>query len=174
MVETIVNEYWSKRCKPEEPAPLIDTLGNIQDDATSWVIDPSSRAKSVQKEGKLYSMFDEYSDNGIWAELGENDVDAGINRVAEYFKAGKIKIFSTCTHLIHELERYHWSEQKEGVRGELKPMPYKSDDHLVDCLRYLVMSRQSKAEIKLKRFVHPNSAWAKAEAIRKRREDMDG
>ena len=45
-------------------------------------------------------MFGRYS-------TGENDVDAGINRVGEYFKQGKIKVFNTCKHLIWELERYH-------------------------------------------------------------------
>jgi len=149
-----------------------DISQEIKEEDISWVIDPASNAKNIRKEGKLYSLYDEYTDNNIHAEMGENDVDAGINRVAEAFKANKIKIFSTCKHLIYELERYHWSEEKTTVHGEMKPKPYHMNSHLADCLRYMVMSRQSKAEFKITQNVHPNSAWAKAERIRKRRENI--
>jgi hypothetical protein len=94
----------------------------------------------------------------------------GINRVGEYFKSGKIKIFSTCKSLIYELERYHWSEEKETATGMMRPKPYKKDDHLADCLRYLVSSRFSKSDMKVSKTSNPESPWSKVEELRKRKE----
>ena len=131
----VYQEYRKQDVRVSEVVP------EIQEDGVYWLIDPASSAKSVQKDGKLYSLFDEYQDFGIVASPGENDVDAGINRVAEFFKTKRIRIFSTCTSLIWELERYHWAESKESISGQAKPKPFKKDDHLVDCLRYIVMSR---------------------------------
>lgn len=117
-------------------------------DNIRWLIDPASKGKSIEKMGKLYSLYSEYQENGIIAQVGENDVDGGINRVAEYFKAGKIKIFDTCKHLIWELERYHWTEDKETSLGVIKPKPYHANCHLCDCLRYIVMSHAQKADLR--------------------------
>lgn len=108
-----------------------------------WLIDPASKSQKVQKEGEIFSLFDEYGDNGIFAQAAENDVNAGINRVAEYFKAGKILISRSCKNLIYEIERYHWSEERETVLGVSEPKPFKSLDHACDVLRYIVMSRAS-------------------------------
>ena len=105
----------------------------IQEDDVYWLIDPASKARHREKEGELYSLYDEYADNGIVAYPAEHDVEAGINRVGEFFKQHKIKIFNTCKKLIWELERYHWAELKEAITGEQKPKPFKKDDHLCDC-----------------------------------------
>lgn len=113
----------------------------IKNKCSRWYIDPASKERNTTKDGHLYSLYDEYSDYGINPLPAINDVDAGINRVAEYFKKGKIKIFKTCTNLIYELERYHWAEEKETVAGVMKPKPYKSNDHACDALRYAIMSR---------------------------------
>ena len=120
----IYDEYYEQNKRVSEVAH------EIKEENIRWLIDPASQAKTIQKEGKLYSLYDEYADNGIRADTAESDVEAGINRVGEYFKQAKIKIFSTCKHLIYELERYHWSETRETIAGELKPKPYKKDDHL--------------------------------------------
>ena len=144
-------EYYEQNKRASEVA------GQVREDI-EWLIDPASSASNVQKEGKLYSLYDEYADNGIRAKSAENDVDAGINRVGEYLKQGKIKIFSNCTNLIYELERYHWSEDKETSTGLMKSRPYKKNDHLCDCLRYICMSRPDKSEFK-EEPINPNSAW---------------
>lgn len=104
-------------------------------------MDPAGNRKDINRDGRLYSFFDEYGEGGIFPSPAQNDVNSGINRVAEYFKLGKIKIFSGCHNLIKELERYHWSEERETTLGISSPKPYKSLDHACDCLRYLVMSR---------------------------------
>lgn len=110
-------------------------------------IDPAARIKNQRKEGELYSLFDEYGDNGIFPSTAEHDVEAGINRVAEYFKQGKLKAFNTLTNFRYEIDRYHWVEDRESKTGFLKPVPYKHLDHLMDCLRYMVMSRPQASYI---------------------------
>lgn len=134
---TIYDEYYEQNKRVNE---VCEELSK-RDIPSSYFIDPASRARNVQKEGKLYSIFDEYVDNGIICSLGENDVNSGINRVAEHFKANKIRIFKTCKNLIYELQRYHWSEERETVNGMSKPRPYKHLDHAADTLRYLINSR---------------------------------
>ena len=134
----IYSEYYEQNKRVSEVAEVIK-------DNLRWFIDPASAMRNMTKDGQLYSLYNEYADNGINATPGENDVEAGINRVAEYFKSGKIKIFKTCKNLVYEIERYHWSEERETVSGIMKPKPFKSMDHLCDCLRYLVMSRSQNA-----------------------------
>lgn len=134
-----------------------DVTEIIKEENVRWWIDPASSEHLIQKEGKLYSLFNEYADNGIRAAPAENDVSAGINRVGEYFKTNKIKIFSTCKNLIYELERYHWSEERETIAGILKPKPYKKNDHLCFSYDTLVMMADKTfkkiGEIKVNDFV---------------------
>lgn len=131
----ITDEYYEQNKRASEVSEAIKGKAN------TWFGDPAGRQKRVERSGVAFSIFDEYADNGIQLIAAQNDVNAGINRVAEYFKAGKIRIFNRCKNLIYELERYHWSEEKETSSGIVTPKPYKSLDHACDCLRYLVMSR---------------------------------
>ena len=48
------------------------------------VIDPSTHAKTREKDGYRYSIADEYLDAGISTIGAQNDVGAGINRIREY------------------------------------------------------------------------------------------
>ena len=132
----VTSEYY------EQNKRVSEISDSIREKAKSWLIDPASKIRTSYKQGELYSLYNEYADNGIHPRPAENDVTAGINRVGEYFKQGKIKIFNTCKNLLNELERYHWAEERETVSGVTQPKPYKSMDHACDCLRYLVMSRQ--------------------------------
>lgn len=131
----ITGEYYEQNKRASEIAEV------IKDKAVSWLMDPAGHKKGIERDGRLFSFFDEFGDSGIYPSDAQNDVNAGINRVAEYFKSGKIQIFRGCKNLLHELERYHWSEERETSGGMSEPKPYKSMDHACDALRYLVMSR---------------------------------
>ena len=142
----IFNEYYEKDKRVSEVVYELQ-----QTKVNSYFIDPASQARTHTKEGKLYSLYDEYSDYGIHPRTGENDVEAGINRVGEYFKTDRIKVFNNCTNLIWELNRYHWAKQPESIKGEAQPKPFKKDDHLCDCLRYMIMTRPKGPEIPIER-----------------------
>lgn len=131
----IFGEYYEQNRRASEVSDA------IRGKCSRWYIDPASQIRTSVRQGNLYSLFDEYADNGVYPICAENDVFAGINRVAEYFKNGRVKIFASCKNLIAELERYHWAEERETISGVVQPKPYKAFDHAVDCLRYLIMSR---------------------------------
>ena len=117
------------------------------------VIDPTTRSKNRTKirEGEEieYSVIEEFYDNGWDFEPGFNNVDAGITRVREYFKINEngrshLYIFKDkCPHLVWELQHYKYKELteiQERTRNESEE-PVKKNDHAVDALRYIIMTR---------------------------------
>ena len=99
----------------------------------------------------------EYIEHGVPIVLGDNNVHAGINRVARLIEGGvaqddqgnnvnipKLYITRNCVNLIHELYRYRWgtwSTKKMNSDKNKKEDPHKKDDHAADALRYLINSR---------------------------------
>lgn len=83
----------------------------------------------------------------LWARMGVgrgavrraiNDWKAGVSKVRERIRVWpdgrpRLKVFSTCTGLITELENYRLDPNSR------REAPIKKDDHLADALRYLVM-----------------------------------
>jgi phage terminase large subunit-like protein len=102
-----------------------------------WVIDPASRNKNNQT-GRSDQM--EFADHGIFTSPGQNAVRPGINKVKERLRAGKLQITADCPELISEFKKYRWSSPKRS-EDDAKERPVKRDDHLLDALRYVVMSR---------------------------------
>ena len=102
-----------------------------------WVIDPASRNKNNQT-GRSDQM--EFADHGVFTSPGQNAVRPGINRVKERLRAGKLKVTSDCPELISEFKKYRWSTPKRS-EDDAREKPVKRDDHLLDALRYVVMSR---------------------------------
>jgi len=99
------------------------------------------------------SVHQEYAKYGISIVLGNNDVSAGINRVAAYMRPDKNgraqwHVTRNCTNLIKELTRYRWktySSKKLNSQYNNFEVPHKKDDHAVDSLRYFIMSRPDLA-----------------------------
>lgn len=149
----ITNEYYEQNKRVSEVAEAIKGWK-----PNLWYIDPAAKIRNIrtQNHGDLYSLYDEYKDNGIVALPAENEVYGGINRVGEYYKSKRLFIFKgRCPNLEAETQVYHWSEQKELGSGMSKPAPFKSFDHAVDCKRYIVSSRASssvKIQEKIKSF----------------------
>ena len=88
----------------------------------------------------------EYIEQGVSIVPGNNDVAAGIVRVARLFESSQILICSNCEKLIWELNRYRWAKwSTKRIEGNNNPkdVPVKKDDHACDALRYLVASRFS-------------------------------
>lgn len=119
------------------------------------IIDPSCRNKTMQKNGTIYSVIDEYNDYGVHFEPGQNDWDAGVNRVGEYFKKSKIKIFrDKCPNLIREIKNYKRKPQLAGSE-KTDERPIKLNDDACDSLRYLLMSRPQLTLRKKARSIDP-------------------
>lgn len=102
-----------------------------------YVIDPAARNHNHQT-GRSDQM--EYSDHGIVTIAGQNRVEPGINRIKERLQTNRLFITSNCVNLIKEFKKYRWKEPpRSGEDG--RPVPVKTEDHLMDALRYVVMSR---------------------------------
>ena len=125
------NEYYRAQAEPEVHAAGIKSRG-------SWipgVIDPASKGRN-QKDGS--QLLEEYKDLGLNLETANNSVEAGILAVYKRMTTGKLKIFKSCVHWISEFRLYRRNE---------KGLIVKENDHLMDSMRYLVMSGMQHAII---------------------------
>jgi phage terminase large subunit-like protein len=94
------------------------------------IIDSAAHGRS-QHDG--HNLFDMYRDLGLTLFNANKSVETGIYAVWELFSSGKLKIFSNCTNMLSELKTYSRDDQGKII---------KSDDHLCDALRYLIMTRE--------------------------------
>jgi phage terminase large subunit-like protein len=102
-----------------------------------YVIDPSAR-NVVHQTGRSDQM--EFTDHGIVTILGQNSVTAGINRVKERLQANRLLVMANCQVLIDQFRKYRWATPTR-TEDDSKEKPVKTDDHLLDALRYIVQSR---------------------------------
>jgi len=149
-------EYYAKeRLISEHCRSILEMAEGHQ--VSVWYADPSAFNKTREKMGRLYSVADELLDAGITVVPGENDVNAGINRMGEYLKVDlnrfhqfhnipgmpRFMVTESCVNTRREIPNYREVPNKISDRGDRKWMPYKKDDHSVDTDRYALMSRQS-------------------------------
>lgn len=111
-----------------------DEGGRINPYSFLWTtIDPTTNRPDAATGTTIKQMFDE---NGVYTSDANNDVNAGIEKIAQGLRAGKIKIMRNCLNLIDEISNYRWQHKRDT--GSEKPQ--KVRDHLVDAMRYLEMS----------------------------------
>jgi phage terminase large subunit-like protein len=98
------------------------------------VIDPASKGKS---QGDGTQLFATYRNQGLKITEADNAVEPGIQEVWQRMAAGKLKFFSTLHSTAKEYVLYRRDDKGRIV---------KEKDHLMDCLRYLVVSlRKAKS-----------------------------
>ena len=120
-----------------------------------WLIDPSTTAKTREKDGMPWSVMEEYEDYGLYFVPANNEKLAGINRVKEFFipqkdrrhpvtkqmPAPRLFIFQNCINLLQELPQYQWRKMRSLAQRNSPEQARDFNDHAVDALRYLIMSR---------------------------------
>lgn len=102
------------------------------------VADPAikNRMNDVISGKNIQSHFMEY---GLYFQLGNNNMEYGIAKVNSYIELKKIKIYKTCVNLIKELLQYTYPEtDMDNADENQDEKPMKKNDHLCDCLRYIV------------------------------------
>lgn len=117
-----------------------------------YIIDPHARDRSKQTGRSDQS---EFTKNGIYTILGQNNVQTGIDAVKQRLKDGKLVIQSNCENLIREFKIYRYKEQSKRIEQEISAEPIKKDDHCLDSLRYIVMSRPYAPE----EFIKDERTW---------------
>lgn len=158
-----------------DPAALL--LSGIQghgDDATVWLLDESyeseiansiwdkravEMAASVAQYGRVTFWPDPSRPERAhdWRNLGltvghtDNDIDAGIGRVAELLftrstedgeRWSRMYVSPKCRNTIMEIGKYRRKKLHDGTFSE---QPEDKWNHLMDCLRYLCMGRFGRA-----------------------------
>lgn len=119
----LYDEHYVKQQPPEVHAAGIRSRGE-------WVpglIDPASKGKSQADGTQLLEL---YRDLGLKIVEADNSVEGGIQEVWQRMSAGKLKVFTTLHNFAKEYVLYRRDE-----RGKI----IKDNDHLMDCLRYLVV-----------------------------------
>jgi hypothetical protein len=125
----IYDELYKAKTEPAIVAAAIRNRG----DWIPGVIDPAARGRG-QKDGiQLISL---YADLGLDIRPANNAVEAGLLKVWERLSQGNIKVFNTCQNLLAEYRLYRRDKNGNIV---------KSNDHLMDALRYMVMSGLQRA-----------------------------
>lgn len=104
--------------------------------------DPSVMNRT-QGGDHLHSIADEYADFGVMlSPASRSDEVASIARVNEFFKAGRIKVMSHLTHFSEEIGGWKWKEPSASKRDQNLPEePEDRNNHLMDCIKYLIASR---------------------------------
>ena len=95
------------------------------------VIDPAARGRNQLDGQNLYMI---YRKHGLKISPADNSVEAGIYAVWERLNSGRLKIFKSCPMILREFALYHRDE-----KGKIA----KTNDHLLDALRYLIMAPSS-------------------------------
>ena len=153
--------------------------------AMSTMGDVSPRMRTIVDRSATQVMED-LAYEGIGGEASNSDRLAGRMRVQEYllqsyegvrphnregndgFKWPKLYVFNTLTNFASEIQHYRW---KEARQIESEKERTEGADHLMDLLRYLVMTRPAARP--RKKLVHPESFNAIRDRI-KRRERVAG
>ena len=135
----VYSEHYVGEAEPIIHVQSIKARGDIP-----CVIDSAAHGRS-QHDGQ--NLYDLYRDMGLDLHNANKAVETGIYSVWELFSAGKLKIFSSCTNLLSELKTYRRDDQGKIV---------KSNDHLCDCLRYGIMTREY-AKSSIPKVVDPSS-----------------
>jgi phage terminase large subunit-like protein len=142
-VHYVYHEYYRA-----EAEPSIHVLG-IQSPG-KWihgVIDTAARGRSQIDGENLMSM---YRNLGLNIHDAEKSVETGLYRVWEALSTGRLKVFDSLPNFQKEIRMYRRDEKGRVI---------KSNDHLMDALRYAFMNGQdyARTEMASRRVLRPNA-----------------
>ncbi len=131
-------------------------------------IDPSTRNRRGTTGLSDHDTYLECLPDTFPLKMANNDKTSGIDKVKSYLKVNprtnkpRLFIFSTCRNLLDEIATYRYQELTMGQVGQTneKEEPKKVNDHSMDALRYLIMSRPELPNLKDIQLVKPGSIEA--------------
>ena len=125
----LYTEHYRGKAEPSIHATAIKARGE-------WIpglIDPAARGRS-QDDGKQLMVT--YGELGLKLEISKNAVEAGIYDVWERLSTGRLKAFRTLQN---------WQAEYRLYRRDEKGNVIKQFDHLMDDMRYIILSGRSRA-----------------------------
>lgn len=120
----IYTEHYRGQAEPSIHVAAIKARGD-------WVpgaIDPAARGRNPKDGDALLRV---YTEAGLRLTPALNEVEAGLYAVWERLSTQRLKVFRTCQNFMAEYRGYHRDEDGKIV---------KEDDHLMDALRYAIMT----------------------------------
>ena len=123
-VKYIYSEYYVGEKEPASHAHGIRSRGD-------WIpgfIDPAARGRGNTDGQQLLQM---YLDLGLDLTKADNSVESGIYTVFQQLQSGLLKVFSTCNAWVREYRLYRRDDKGHIV---------KKNDHLMDAMRYGIMT----------------------------------
>ncbi len=149
----VFDEYYSPGIVSQHAKEILYKTGDQE--ISLWLIDPSTSAKTREKDGMPWSVMEEYEDCGLYFVPANNEKLAGINRVKEFLipqkdrrhpstretPAPRLYIFQNCINLLQEMPQYQWRKLRSLAQRNSAEQARDFQDHAVDSLRYLIMSR---------------------------------
>lgn len=130
----LFNEHYRGQAEPSIHTESIKARG----DWVPGVIDPASRGRSL-KDGQ--QLIQQYKDLGLNLEFAFNGVESGLYEVWQRLSTGRLKVFRSLSNWLTEYRLYRRDEKGQVV---------KSNDHIMDATRYLIMSGLERAITKPK------------------------
>ena len=130
-------EYYVAERTPQQHAHQLMQMGaaNIH-----GVYDPAGEQASQRDGGDLATL---YRQSGLrYLSKADNAKEEGVMKVAQRFQNSQLKIFNNLRNTQRELAKYCREEN-----GKIK----KGDDHLMDAMRYLIMSGLTVASNEIER-----------------------
>lgn len=128
----LISEHYRGQAEPSIHTQAVKARGE-------WipgVIDPASRGRN-QQDGR--QLLQSYVDLGLDLETAFNGVESGIYEVWQRLSTGRLKVFKSMSNWLFESRLYRRDEKGHIV---------KTNDHLMDATRYLVMSGIERAKVK--------------------------
>ena len=130
----LFNEHYRGQAEPSIHTQSIRARGEW----VPGVIDPASRGRN-QKDGQ--QLIQQYKDLGLDLEFAFNGVESGLYEVWQRLSTGRLKVFRSLSNWLTEYRLYRRDEKGQVV---------KSNDHIMDATRYLIMSGLERAITKPK------------------------
>jgi len=122
-------------------------------------MDPA--AKQVRNGLNNWDIYLRHLPSGFPMLEAQKSVQTGIERVKAYLKPDargkpRLYVFDTCVNLLDEITQYRWAERPAGLQGKFneREEPVKVNDHLMDSLRYMIMTCPEPVTKKLDPIAH--------------------
>jgi hypothetical protein len=149
----IYSEYYRSEAEPPVHANAILSRGK-------WipgVIDPASRGRSQRDGERLIQVYHELGLQLLFPSA--NDLEAGIYECWIRLSTGRMKVFRSCANWLAEFRFYQRDEKGRIKDGQA--------DHLMDCMRYLLLSGVARS------VVRPASQWTTGRAAPQHSSEYD-